>query len=218
MNDFTRRIRSFVRRESRLSKAQARAVDELLPKYALDKPFAKQAPLILEIGFGNGASLLAQAQIQPNNNYLGIEVHRPGVGHLLNNIEEKGIDNIHIACEDAVEVLEKIPENSLQGIQIFFPDPWHKKKHHKRRLVQPSFLDLIYPKLVADGFVHCATDWQDYAEHILAVFAADSRFQNCSEAGDYIPKPAHRITSKFEQRGIDRGHGIWDLMFKAQPA
>jgi tRNA (guanine-N7-)-methyltransferase len=214
MNEFTRRIKSFVKRESRLTKAQTRALEELLPKYRLDQPFTKKAPTILEIGFGNGASLLAQAKAQAEYNFIGIEVHRPGVGSLLQGIAEQGIENIRISCDDAIEVLQDLPDASLQGIQIFFPDPWHKKKHHKRRLVQKSFLDLIYPKLVSGGFVHCATDWQHYAEHMLEVLNADQRFQNCSENGAYINKPAHRITTKFEQRGIDRGHAVFDLMFR----
>jgi tRNA (guanine-N7-)-methyltransferase len=213
MNEFTRRIKSFVRRESRLTKTQARAIEELLPKYGLDVPFKNKGPVILEIGFGNGASLLAQAQMQPENNFIGIEVHRPGVGHLLKEIESAGIENIRISCEDAVDVLHNLPDGSLHGIQLFFPDPWHKKKHHKRRLVQQHFLDLIYPKLEKGGFVHCATDWKNYAEHMLAVFNADPRFQNCSETNDYIAKPEHRITTKFEQRGIDKGHGVWDLKY-----
>lgn len=214
MTEFTQRIRSFVKRESRLTKAQVRAIETLLPQYSLGVPFNNEAPIILEIGFGNGASLLAQAKTQPENNFIGIEVHRPGVGSLLQGMEAEGVENIRISNCDAVEVLEKLPDNCLQGIQLFFPDPWHKKKHHKRRLIQPTFLDLIYSKLLQGGFMHCATDWQDYAEHMLAVFSADTRFENQSESGDYIEKPAHRITTKFEQRGIDRGHGVWDLMFK----
>ncbi len=213
MNNITRRIRSFVKRESRLSPSQAKAIELLLPKYSLDQPFANTAPIILEIGFGNGASLLAQAQMQPEYNFIGIEVHRPGVGHLLNEIDTTHINNIRIACNDAIDVLNTLPDHRLYGIQIFFPDPWHKQKHRKRRLIQASFLDLIFLKLMEGGFVHCATDWEDYAQHMLKVFNADKRFENCSKTGDYIPRPSHRIVTKFEQRGINLGHQVRDLMF-----
>jgi len=174
-----RRIRSFVRREGRMTPAQQRALDELWPRYGvdvaaelldLDSLFDRKAPRVLEIGFGNGDALLTMARNNPQNDYLGIEVHRPGVGRLLRRLEEEDIRNVRVICADAVDVLEhNIPEDSLAAVHLFFPDPWPKKKHHKRRIMQPSFASLVASKLAASGMLHIATDWEDYAEHMMAV-------------------------------------------------
>lgn len=226
MNDtpYLRRIRSFVRREGRLTQGQQRAMDELLPKFGLDEGgkrfdldaiFGRHAPRILEIGFGNGESLAEIAKNHPQNDYIGIEVHRPGVGHLLMQIEELGLSNVRVMCADAVETLERqIPDASLDGIFLFFPDPWHKKRHHKRRQVQPAWAQLVRRKLKCDGKLHMATDWQEYAEHMLEVLTTAEGYKNTSASGDYVPKPDYRPETKFERRGQRLGHGVWDLVFK----
>jgi tRNA (guanine-N7-)-methyltransferase len=176
--------------------------------------FGRAAPVILEIGFGMGQSLVAMAEAAPQQDFIGIEVHRPGVGRLLHSMVERHIGNIRIYCDDAVEVLQQcIPDNSLAGVQIFFPDPWHKKKHHKRRLIQPDFVQLLRGKLGVGGVLHVATDWQEYAEHILAVMEAAPGFKNQMGNG-YAPRPDSRPTTKFEQRGERLGHGVWDLLFE----
>ena len=218
-----RKIRSFVRREGRLTHGQQHALETLWPVYGIDADtrrldfrlmFGNDHPVILEIGFGNGESLAAMAQALPENNYIGIEVHRPGVGHLLKLIEEKGLSNLRVMSDDAVEILTRqIPAGSLSGVQLFFPDPWHKKKHHKRRIVQSDFVHLLATRLKSGGFFHMATDWQDYAVHMLEVMQASNDFENCSEIGDYVPRPGHRPITKFEQRGHRLGHGVWDLIF-----
>jgi len=218
-----RKIRSFVKRAGRLTSGQQRALDELLPEYGIDEYsglvnfetlFSRSADTVLEIGFGMGQSLLQQAQTNPHNNYLGIEVHSPGVGSLLNSMKQASLDNIRVSMNDAVEVLENnISEQSLSGVQLFFPDPWHKKRHHKRRLVQSDFAKVILKRLKPGGFFHLATDWENYAEHMLEILSAISGFENCSEQGDYIPRPDSRPLTKFEQRGHRLGHGVWDLMF-----
>lgn len=210
-------IRSFVRRQSRMTAAQAQALDNHLPRFelpltgaALDfqKAFGNDHPVILEIGYGSGESLLHQAQIQPDRNFVGIEVHRPGVGHLLHHIIAAGIQNIRLICQDAAEVIPLIPDHSLSGIQIFFPDPWQKYRHHKRRLIQASFLDVIHPKLIAGGFIHCATDWAHYAEQMRTVLSLDPRF-----TGGLIPRPDHRIITRFEARGLEKGHDVCDFLY-----
>jgi tRNA (guanine-N7-)-methyltransferase len=221
---FLRRIRSFVRREGRLTPGQQRALDELWPQFGiehddtvldLDAVFGHSAPRVLEIGFGNGASLLKMAQDNPDTDYLGIEVHRPGVGNLLLGIEREGVTNIRVMSEDAVDILkQQIPDASLDLVQLFFPDPWHKKKHHKRRIVQKGFVQLLYKKLKPGGRFHMATDWQDYAEHMLEVMMAAEGFTNTSPTNDYVERPASRPLTKFEQRGHRLGHGVWDLVFK----
>ncbi len=219
-----RRIRSFVRREGRLTKGQQRALNELFPTYGItlqqgaldfDALFGRQASRILEIGFGNGASLAQMASNHPENDYLGIEVHRPGVGNLLLQIEKLELTNIRISSDDAVEVLEQqIPDALLDAVYLFFPDPWHKKKHHKRRIVQPAFAQLIHRKLKPGGIFHMATDWENYAEHMLEVMTAADGFQNTAPEGKYIARPEYRPLTKFEQRGHRLGHGVWDLIFK----
>lgn len=218
-----RRIRSFVLRMGRMTQGQQRAVDQFWPQKGLsieqgmlnsEQVFARQAPVILEIGFGMGWSLVAMAKDAPQQDFIGIEVHRPGVGKLLHDMAEQNVENIRVYCDDAVEVLQRcIPDNSLAGVQIFFPDPWHKKRHHKRRLIQPEFVQQLRQKLTIGGVLHVATDWQDYAEHILAVLSSAEGFRNQAEV-DYVPRPAYRPITKFEQRGARLGHGVWDLLFE----
>ena len=219
-----RRIRSFVRREGRLTKGQQRALDELFPRYGvnlqqgvvdLDILFGRHAPRILEIGFGNGVSLAEMAANHPENDYLGIEVHRPGVGNLLLQIEEQALNNIRVSNDDAVEVLaQQIPDASLDAVYLFFPDPWHKRKHHKRRIVQPAFVGLLHRKLIPGGLFHMATDWENYAEHMMAVMSSVDGFENTAGSGQYIARPEYRPLTKCEQRGHRLGHGVWDIVFK----
>lgn len=221
-----RRIRSFVRREGRLTPGQQRALDVLWPQFGIEPGqtaidftavFGREAPRFLEIGFGNGDSLAQTAKGHPQNDYLGIEVHRPGVGRLLMTVEREGLENVRVMCADAVEILERqIPDGSLEGVMLFFPDPWHKKRHHKRRIVQPSFAQLVRRKLRVGGTFHLATDWENYAEHMLEVMRAAEGFRNTSASGDYVPRPESRPETKFERRGINRGHGVWDLVFQRQ--
>ena len=220
---FLRKIRSFVRREGRLTRGQQRGLEILWPQYGiehdigmldLDQIFGRQAPRVLEIGFGNGASLAEQAKQHPEVDFLGIEVHRPGVGNLLQVIEAEGLTNIRVMQEDAVEILkDQIPLASLDKVQLFFPDPWHKKKHHKRRIVQLEFAALLHEKLKQGGVFHMATDWQHYAEHMLEVMTAVKGFRNMSASNDYVERPESRPITKFEKRGHRLGHGVWDLMF-----
>lgn len=215
------RIRSFVLRQGRMTAAQESGL-QLLPQKGLfreqglldcAKVFGRTAPTVLEIGFGMGGSLLQMAQAAPDKNFIGIEVHRPGVGKLLHDMADAGVDNIRVYCDDAVEVLQHcIDDDSLNAVQIFFPDPWHKKRHNKRRLIQPEFVQLIHRKLKAGGILHAATDWQDYAEHILAVMQAAPNYRNCAPQ-DYAPRPDYRPKTKFEQRGERLGHGVWDIIF-----
>jgi tRNA (guanine-N7-)-methyltransferase len=215
-------IRSFVLRQGRVSVAQQRCYDTLMPRYGipyatqileLDAAFCRIAPRILEIGFGMGESTTAIALAHPEIDYLTLEVHTPGVGSLLKQIEEKQIGNIRIIQHDAVEVLrDMLSGNVLDGVHIFFPDPWHKTRHNKRRLIQPPFVAQLVQKLKPGGYLHVATDWQDYAEQVLAVLSAEPLLQNT--AADYAPRPDYRPLTKFEQRGIRLGHGVWDLVFR----
>ena len=217
-----RHIRSFVLRQGHLSAAQKRAVDELMPRYGipyapapldLGNAFGRSAPKILEIGFGMGTATAEIAQTHPGNDYLALEVHTPGVGNLLKLIDEQQISNIRIIQHDAVEVLrDMIADGSLDGVHIFFPDPWHKARHNKRRLIQTPFVAQLVQKLKPGGYIHAATDWQDYAEQMLAVFSAEPQLQNT--AADYAPRPDYRPLTKFEQRGLRLGHGVWDLVFR----
>ncbi len=217
-------IKSFVRRQGRISAGHLRAENELWPKYGLivadgllldiSTAFGRSAPTILEIGFGNGQSLLAMAQANPNINYLGIEVHRPGVGTLLIAMEQAGVDNIRIYQHDAIEVLQQcIPDHSLDRLQLYFPDPWPKNRHHKRRIVQASFIDLIAQKLKPGGVFHCATDWQPYAKWILEKMSATEKFVNVAGVNHYSPRPDYRPKTKYEKRGITLGHEVFDLLF-----
>lgn len=220
-----RPIRSFVRREGRLTPGQQKAIDNLWPQFAIDEGddlldldniFGRNAPKVLEIGFGNGASLAEMAKNQPDYDFLGIEVHRPGVGQLLNHIEQQQLTNVRVACTDAVELLKhRISDNSLDRLQLYFPDPWHKKRHHKRRIIQPHFVGLLADKIKPGGHLHMATDWQHYAEQMLADVSENDQFINCADQ-DYIPRPDYRPLTKFEQRGHRLGHGVWDLLFKRQ--
>lgn len=220
-----RPIRSFVRREGRLTPGQQKAIDNLWPQFAIDEGddlldldniFGRNAPKVLEIGFGNGASLAEMAKNQPDYDFLGIEVHRPGVGQLLNHIEQQQLTNVRVACTDAVELLKhRISDNSLDRLQLYFPDPWHKKRHHKRRIIQPHFVSLLADKIKPAGHLHMATDWQHYAEQMLADVSENDQFINCADQ-DYIPRPDYRPLTKFEQRGHRLGHGVWDLLFKRQ--
>jgi len=219
-----RTVRSFVRREGRLTPGQERALEQLWPLYGIDEAeglidleqlFERKAPLVFEIGFGNGSSLAEMAANQPDTNFIGVEVHRPGVGHLLKLIEEQGLTNLRVACTDAVELLkDRIADNSLDRLQLFFPDPWHKKRHHKRRIIQPAFVSLLSDKIKSGGYLHMATDWQHYAEQMLDDLSQNDDFINCSGSSDYIPRPDYRPLTKFEQRGQRLGHGVWDLLFK----
>ncbi len=221
---FPRRIRSFVKREGRLTKGQQRALDELFPRYGfslargrldLDALFGRQAPRVLEIGFGNGASLAQMAADHPDTDYLGIEVHRPGVGNLLLQMQERQLDNIRVSHDDAIDVLEQqIPAQSLDSVYLFFPDPWHKTKHHKRRIVQLGFVQLLRHKLKPGGEFHMATDWQDYARHMMKVMNEAEGFDNTAGPQQYTQRPDYRPLTRFEQRGQRLGHGVWDLIFR----
>ncbi|OQP31561.1 tRNA (guanosine(46)-N7)-methyltransferase TrmB [Pantoea latae] len=219
-----RRIRSFVRRQGRLTKGQQLALDQYWPEMGVEfqpEPldlthlFGREAPVVLEIGFGMGASLVTMAQNNPQQNFLGIEVHAPGVGACLASAKEAEVENLRVMCHDAVEVLEKmIPDNSLRMVQLFFPDPWHKARHNKRRIVQVPFAELVMRKLKLGGVFHMATDWEAYAEHMLEVMSSIDGYQNQSETQNYVPRPETRPLTKFEQRGQRLGHGVWDLMFE----
>ncbi len=221
---FYRRIRSFVRREGRLTKGQQRALEELWPRFGveftpqcldLDALFGRTAPRILEIGFGNGGALAELAQQHPENDYFGIEVHRPGVGNLLIQVEKHHLTNVRVSQHDAVEVLEQqIPDHSLDALYLFFPDPWHKKKHHKRRIVQPAFIEMVQARLKPGGILHMATDWEDYADHMLDVMQQAPGFENTAGEGKFSPRPDYRPLTKFEQRGQKLGHGVWDLIYR----
>lgn len=217
------RIRSFALRQGRVTVGQQRAIDTLWNDYCLDstktynysQSFDQEAPLIIEIGFGNGSSLAAMAEANPDLNYLGIEVHRPGIAHLMLLLDERGIKNVKIYHHDAIEILEqKIPDQSVTGIHLFFPDPWQKRRHHKRRIVRSSFIDLLNKKLISNGYFHAATDWQHYANDMLKTLSANDRLTNTSVDNKYCERPEYRPLTKFENRGVRLGHGVWDLIFK----
>ena len=215
-------IRSYVLRQGRVSNAQQRCYETLLPRFGiphstqrlnLDAPFGRRASRILEIGFGMGESTASIAQMHPETDYLALEVHTPGVGSLLKQIEEKNLKNIRIIQHDAVEVLrDMLEDETLDGAHIFFPDPWHKKRHNKRRLIQAPFVAQLVRKLKPGGYIHVATDWKDYAEQVLRVLSAELLLKNT--AADYAPRPDYRPLTKFEQRGLRLGHGVWDIVFK----
>ena len=218
-----RPIRSFVRREGRITPAQQRALQEYWPRFGVDAAvpldlatlFPAPAPTFLEIGFGNGEALAAAAQAQPGHNFIGIEVHRPGVGNLLRILAANELTNVRVFCADAVAVLrDALPPASLAGAFIFFPDPWHKSRHHKRRLVQPEFVSLLATRLEVGAVLHLATDWRDYAEHMLAVFAAAPAWQNLACDARFVPRPASRPLTKFERRGQRLGHDTFDMLFR----
>jgi tRNA (guanine-N7-)-methyltransferase len=217
-----RPIRSFVRRTGRTTVGQGRALRELAPRYVLpyqprvldlEQVFGRAAPTILEIGFGMGEATAHIAALMPERNFLCCEVHDPGVGALLMRIEERGLSNVRIVQHDAVEVIEHmLAPASLAGVHIFFPDPWHKARHNKRRLVQPGFVGRLMPRLAPGAVVHCATDWEPYAQQMLEVLDAEPGLANTS-AG-YAPRPDYRPLTKFENRGLKLGHGVWDLVFR----
>lgn len=219
-----RSIRSFVRRQGRLTKGQQQALDNYWPVMGVEyqaEPvdiaalFGCNAPTVLEIGFGMGASLVTMAGNNPQQNFLGIEVHLPGVGACLADAHAAKLSNLRVMCHDAVEVLQNmIPDSSLDMVQLFFPDPWQKARHNKRRIVQPPFVELVLRKLKMDGVFHMATDWQPYAEHMLEVMNGVTGYRNLSSDNDYLPRPDTRPLTKFELRGQRLGHGVWDLMFE----
>jgi tRNA (guanine-N7-)-methyltransferase len=215
-------IRSFVLRQGRVSNAQQRYFDDMMEKigvpyvaapHDLDTVFGRKAPKILEIGFGMGETSAAIASANPQNDYLGVEVHTPGVGSLCKLVAEGGLSNLRIVQHDAVEVLrDMILPGILSGAHIFFADPWPKARHHKRRLIQPPLIALLASRLQPGGYIHCATDWENYAEQMLAVLSAEPLLENT--AVDYAPRPDYRPLTKFEQRGLRLGHGVWDLVFR----
>ena len=224
---FHRPIRSYVLREGRLTAGQERAFAELWPRFGvectgvpLDLPalFGNDRPVWLEIGFGNGDALATLAERHPDRNYLGIEVHRPGVGHLLLRLEARALANVRLLRHDAVELLRSaLPPASLAGAYLFFPDPWHKRRHHKRRIVQPELVDLLARVMRPGGLFHAATDWEDYGRHMLAVLEASPAFENAAGPGRFAPRPEERPLTRFEQRGQRLGHGVWDLVFRRRP-
>jgi len=217
-----RPIRSYVLRQGRVSNAQRRARETLLPKYGIpfqeaildfETAFARAAPTIVEIGFGNGKTTATIAAAHPENDYLGIEVHSPGVGSLLKFIEERSIANVRLVQHDAVEVLtHMIPPDSLAGVHIFFPDPWPKMRHHKRRLIQAPFVALVARRLEPGGYLHVATDWEQYAEQMLVVLSAEGLLKNSAEG--FAPRPQHRPRTRFEERGLALGHAVRDILFR----
>ena len=221
MNTPHRAIRSYVLRQGRLTDAQRRASAELLPRFGipysrepldLDRVFGRAAPKILEIGFGMGETTARIAASHPGNDYLGIEVHAPGVGSLLQRIAAPGLSNVRIIQHDAVEVLESmIAPACLDGVHVFFPDPWPKKRHHKRRLIQPPFVALLASRMKQGAYVHVATDWEDYAQQIMEVLSIEPLLANTADG--YAPRPGQRPLTKFEDRGLKLGHGVWDLVF-----
>ncbi len=216
-----RQIRSYVLRAGRMGSGQVRALQDLGPRFVLpfaptvpDWPalFGRDAPRVLEIGFGMGQATAQIAAARPDIDFIGVEVHEPGVGALLREIGERDLSNLRIVQHDAVQVLRQmVAPGSLAGLHIYFPDPWHKKRHHKRRLIQPDFVASLITHLAPGGYLHCATDWAPYAEQMLAVLSADSGLVN--SAPDYAPRPDWRPLTKFENRGLKLGHGVWDLMF-----
>ena len=221
------RIKSFVIRAGRMTESQQKGWSSVFPEHGFtlserrfdwDRSFAVAGRRVLEIGFGMGDSLVAMADQNPQDRYLGIEVQRPGVGKLLSEVDKRGIKNLKVFAEDAVQVLEEaIPEESIDLLQIFFPDPWHKKRHHKRRLIQPDFVELLVSRLSPAGYLHLATDWQPYAEHMMEVLSANALLLNTAGQNNYIVRPESRPETKFERRGHRLGHGVWDLLFEKRP-
>lgn len=218
-----RPIRSFVVRSGRMTLGQRKGWEDYWDRYGLEpsenqlnwqEVFGNDNPVVFEIGFGMGVSLFEMAQNEPNMNFVGVEVHRPGVGALLALAGEAGLDNLRVFCCDANEVINNmLVDQSLARLQLFFPDPWHKKRHHKRRLVQPEFLERITAKLALGGNIHMATDWEPYAEQMMEVLEASDAIENTAGAGVFSPRPEYRPNTKFEKRGIRLGHGVWDLIY-----
>lgn len=223
MSSALRPLRSFVRREGRLTAGQAHALDQLWPIYGVEPHgvidlqalFARSADKVMEIGFGDGETLVEMAAADPRRDYLGVEVHRPGIGHCLRYAEQMQLRNLRVVAMDAVELLRyHLPEGSLAAVHIFFPDPWPKKRHHKRRLIQPGFVDLLATCMAPGAVLHLATDWEDYAAWMLEVLEADTRFSNTHAPGCLQPPAAHRPRTKFERRGLQRGHIVKDLVYR----
>lgn len=222
--DTMRRIRSFVLREGRMTPAQQRAFDTHWSRYGIDyhgaphdlsASFGRQAPLVLEIGFGNGEALAWASEHDLERDFIGVEVHGPGVGRLMNALAAREAGNVRLYRHDAVEVLQhEVLPGSLSEVRIWFPDPWHKKRHNKRRLIQPDFISLLASRMATDGLLHLATDWQAYAEHMLEVMEAAPDWHNRLGAGQYAEKPEWRIETHFERRGLKLGHGVWDLLYR----
>lgn len=219
-----RRVRSFVRREGKITAAQRRALEELWPRYGLQPAaepldlaalFGRRAPVTLEIGFGNGDALAEMADAHPEQDFIGIEVHRPGVGRLLLSLEQRGLANVRVICADATDVVPSaFAPASLACILIFFPDPWPKKRHHKRRLIQPEFAMTLSEKLAPGGLLHVATDWPDYAEHIRQTLDTLPGLRNSAGAQGYAERPEYRPETRFERRGVERGHPVYDLIYR----
>jgi len=223
-SDFAKRrsIRSYVVRTGRMGPGQSRALAELGPRFVLPfgestvdwaQEFGRDAPRVLEIGFGMGDATAAIAQALPDTDFIGVEVHTPGVGALLRQIGERDLTNVRIVQHDAVDVLQQmIAGESLAGVHVFFPDPWHKKRHHKRRLIQADFVRLLASRIAPGGTLHCATDWEPYAQQMLAVLSAEPTLANTADG--FAPRPDYRPLTKFENRGLKLGHGVWDLVFR----
>ena len=218
-----RAVRSYVLRQGRFTPAQQRAFIEHWPRFGLhvgngtldpQRAFGRRAPLVLEIGFGNGEQLLWAARHEPGKDFVGIEVHRPGVGRLMNALASHNVDNVRLYNDDAVAVLEHcLAPGSLSEVRIYFPDPWPKKRQQKRRLIQPAFVELLADRTMPGGVLHLATDWADYSEHMHAVLAASPRWRNRAGAARFVERPAWRTETHFEQRGRRLGHGVWDLLY-----
>lgn len=218
-----RTIKSFVLRAGKMTTRQTHGLDSLLANYLLPETkqpwdfadiFANSNDVVVEVGFGMGASLLEMAQNSPETNFIGIEVHLAGQGSLAADLDEHQVTNVRIANFDAIEAFKQnIADESLAAVQIFFPDPWPKKKHHKRRLIQAEFVKLVASKIRKGGILHCATDWENYAEYMLEIISAEDSLSNLSPSGDYVERPESRPMTKFERRGLKLGHGVWDLQF-----
>jgi tRNA (guanine-N7-)-methyltransferase len=221
---YVSKVKSYVKREGRLTKGQEKALVDYWPTMGIDYAdaplslsdvFGRTAPVVVEIGFGMGKSLVEMAAASPDKDFIGIEVHRPGVGACLSDAGDQGVENLRVMEHDAVEVLKNmIPDGSLSRLQLFFPDPWHKKRHHKRRIVQSEFAELVRTKLAIGGCFHMATDWEAYAEHMAEVMNNAPGYTNTAEEGDYVPRPEYRPITKFETRGQKLGHGVWDLIYE----
>ncbi len=219
-----RKIRSYVRREGRFTPSQRSAFESLRPVYGIDSNaekwdfealFGRQSDVFMELGFGDGRVLKTLSARHPENDYLGIEVHRPGVGRLMRELNEEGLMNVKLSAEDGMEVLQqKITKESLAGLLIFFPDPWHKKKHNKRRMIQPEFVHMAATRIKPGGLLHLATDWEDYAQQMMKVLSSESLLENSSNKNAFVERPDSRPLTKYEQRGLRLGHGVWDLVFR----